>query len=137
MRHLAHQARDALIKKLKPQLIIASQSDQVVGTSMSDSAWASGSVDKLKSLAALSKSRVVYIEDSNNDPQDALSCMERNPSNAPEMHVRAPDHASLSRIAHQPFRRRFRRRIRLPGNDRLVLQFSCLPTHRKEHCRSS
>ena len=82
--------RDALIKKLKPQLIIASQSDNVVGTSMSDGAWATGSVDKLKSLAALNKSRVVYIEDSNNDPQDALSCMERNPGNAQKCTYQRP-----------------------------------------------
>ncbi|MGF7235397.1 MAG: acyltransferase family protein [Frankia sp.] len=64
------------IIKLHPAMIIASQSDNVPGTSMSDSAWATVSTNTLKALAGAS-AKVVYIEDSDNDLEDPLTCLER------------------------------------------------------------
>jgi hypothetical protein len=72
---------NAQIRQLSPALIIASQSDNVPGTSMPDSAWAQATTTALKALST-SATRVVYLQDSDDTPQDALACLQTHVSDA-------------------------------------------------------
>jgi peptidoglycan/LPS O-acetylase OafA/YrhL len=71
----------AQLASLRPGLIIASQSNAVPWTSVTDSQWAAKTVTALTGLAS-KKTRVVYIGDSPTTTADTLPCLQTHLADA-------------------------------------------------------
>jgi hypothetical protein len=85
--------RTAVLKKisaLHPALIIASQSDAVVWTSMTNRVWADKTAATLRTLAGQG-TRIVYLADTPQTTDDPLACLERHLSD-----VRACSYAATA-----------------------------------------
>lgn len=85
----------AEIRKLRPDLLVASQSDSVPWTSVTDKQWATATVSALQALAG-SHTRVVFIGDTPQTVADPLSCLESHLDNAhPCSYLRAAAYANF------------------------------------------
>jgi peptidoglycan/LPS O-acetylase OafA/YrhL len=87
------------IVALHPALIIASQSDAVVWTSMTNHAWADKTAEALRTLAGQG-TRIVYLADTPQTTDDPLACLERHLSD-----VRACSYASTAAFQGSPVSR--------------------------------
>jgi peptidoglycan/LPS O-acetylase OafA/YrhL len=98
------------IQQLRPDLVLASQSDQVPGASMSDAAWALATVRTLRGLAATG-STVDFMLDIPVSAQDVPSCVaehlsEVGPCNIPAtgMYLLPKRHDEVAvQVAHAGF----------------------------------
>ena len=69
------------VRQLNPDVVVSSQSDQVVWNSLTDSEWSRDTVDGLREMSGAS-SRIVYLQDTPYVGDDPVACLEENLSDA-------------------------------------------------------
>jgi peptidoglycan/LPS O-acetylase OafA/YrhL len=69
------------MRQLNPDVIVSSQSDQVVWNSLTDTEWSQGTVDGLREMSGAS-SRIVYLQDTPYVGNDSVACLQENLSDA-------------------------------------------------------
>ncbi|WP_255557512.1 acyltransferase family protein [Modestobacter sp. L9-4] len=100
------------VRTLDPDLIVSSQSDQVVWSSMTDDEWGQATVDGLRAMAG-ADSRIVYMQDTPYVGDDPLACLQEHLADASQCAVPVsgafaffPDrhtavHAAVDRAGYQ------------------------------------
>jgi hypothetical protein len=91
------------VRQLNPDVIVSSQSDQVVWNSMTDTEWARSTVDGLREMSGPT-SRIVYLQDSPYVGDDPVACLQKNLSDASKCAVPTADAFSVFPERHSAVR---------------------------------